>query len=506
MTSKVSVWILGDQLTPSHPALGVAEKDVGKRNLRVLMIKGKGHLQRLAYHKKKLVLILSAMRHYAEELKKDGYKVDLIDAENFTDGIQAHIEDHQPQKLYMMNASSFNGQQFQHSVAQQFGIDTEILPNAQFLCNRFNPLPDKKPDDRVRQETFYREMRQHFGILLDADGKPEGGQWNYDQKNRQPMPKGLDVPAVITFEPDSLTQGIMSVIENEYGSTGVVDGFNLAVDRRQALAAAEDFFEHRLCYFGTYEDAMSEEHIVLFHSMLSPYLNLGLLDPLELAHMAEQSYIEGKVELNNAEGFIRQVIGWREYMFWQYQRLMPDLAEENYWGAERPLPDFFWNAKTEMNCLQHVINRVLENGYLHHIERLMLLSNFFTLTGVNPQDVLKWFMCCFIDAYEWVMVPNVIGMGLYADGGKVGTKPYIASANYIHRMGDYCEDCRFNHRERIGQDACPFNFLYWHFLLTHEVVLRENPRMARMLYNLKYLDNAERESVIRASQKFLESL
>jgi deoxyribodipyrimidine photolyase-related protein len=235
--------------------------------------------------------------------------------------------------------------------------------------------------------------------------------------------------------------------------------------------------------------------------MLSPYLNLGLLDSLGLAKNAEELYQEGDVGINNVEGFIRQLVGWREYMYWQYQRLMPELAEGNYFDAHNPLPEFFWSGETEMNCLKHVIQRVLKDGYAHHIERLMLISNYCLLVGIEPNEVLDWFQSLFIDAYDWVMVPNVMGMGLYADGGWVGTKPYISSANYINKMGDYCQDRTFDHNKRTGEKACPFNFLYWNFLIKHEEKLRENHRMARMLYNLKHLDEDERHAVRKEAEK-----
>jgi deoxyribodipyrimidine photolyase-related protein len=270
--------------------------------------------------------------------------------------------------------------------------------------------------------------------------------------------------------------------------------------------AAEDFFTHRLPNFGTYEDAMRQRDAVIFHSKLAAYLNIGLLEPLALVKAAERSYLDGTVAINNVEGFIRQVIGWREYMYWQYHRLMPGLAKDNYWGYNSPLPGFFWHGDTELNCLSQVVKRVLTQGYAHHIERLMILSNFCLLAEVNPYAVYAWFSSAFIDAYEWVMVPNVFGMGLFADGGKIGTKPYIASANYINKMSDYCLACQFDKNKRTGEKACPFNFLYWNFLLNHQVKMQKNYRMARMLHNLKFLDDDEKTAVQVQAQRFVEDL
>jgi deoxyribodipyrimidine photolyase-related protein len=338
---------------------------------------------------------------------------------------------------------------------------------------------------------------------MDEDGKPTGGQWNYDKKNREAFDGSIEIPSLVSFEPDQITVDVIDEVLEKFPWTQRPEKFDLAVTHQESQKAADDFFAHRLKYFGTYEDAMTQADDVLFHSMLSPYLNLGLLDPLALAQRAQAMNRDGAVSLNNAEGFIRQVIGWREYMHWQYWRLMPELADANYFDAHRPLPEFFWTGETEMNCLNRALRRSLEDGYLHHIERLMLISNFCLLAGVAPQAVLDWFQSLFIDAYDWVMLPNVLGMSMFADGGMIGSKPYIASANYINKMSDYCQDCRYDHKARTGEDACPFNFLYWNFLLQHEELLRENPRMARMLYNLKYLDEEERDVVKESAKRFL---
>jgi deoxyribodipyrimidine photolyase-related protein len=496
----ITIWILGDQLTPDHPAINQL---YDHEHVRILMIESKACIGRLPFHPKKLVLLLSAMRHRGESLRKAGFSVDYRQGENMLRGLLEHCNEYQPERLITMRASSYQGYEFQLGLSKRLGVSVEILPNNQFLSNRFDPLPDIDLEDDVRQECFYRAMRRHWGLLMDSDRQPVGGVWNFDKQNRKPLPSEIDPPAAIRFDPDPLTGQVMDEIDQQHRGFGVLDGFNLAVTPAEAQRAADDFIENRLAYFGTYEDAMSKKHTLLYHSKLSPYLNLGLLDPLDLARRAEEAYREGRVTINNAEGFIRQVIGWREYMVWQYQRLMPKLAEANMFNAQHPLPEFFWSCETDMNCLRHVLIRVRKDGYAHHIERLMLLSNFCTLAGIAPKAVLDWFQSAFIDAYDWVMVTNVIGMGLHADGGRIGTKPYIASANYINKMGDYCKDCRYKHTKRTGGDACPFNFLYWRFLLQHEDSLRENPHMARMLHNLKYLGEEERERVRRAGKVFL---
>jgi deoxyribodipyrimidine photolyase-related protein len=355
-------------------------------------------------------------------------------------------------------------------------------------------------------EHFYRAMRRHFRLLIDEAGEPVGGQWNYDKLNRKRLPKGLTLPEIPRFPPDEITLKVMKEIEDSGEGFGKLTGFDLAVTREQAQAAFEDFLARRLANFGPYEDAMSRDHTTLFHSVLSPYLNLGLLDPLTLARAAEDRYHAKTSPVNSVEGFIRQIIGWREFIYWQYWRTMPDILMANFWGANRPIPDWFWHGKTEMNCLRHVLSRVLEQGYAHHIERLMVLANFCLLAGLDPIAVNDWFTLGFIDAYEWVMVPNVLGMGLNADGGIIATKPYIASANYINKMSDYCQSCGYNQKKRTGPQACPFNTLYWNFLIKKEELLRANPRLGRNVLGLRYLDDAERQAVIEQGEQFLENL
>jgi deoxyribodipyrimidine photolyase-related protein len=502
----LTVWILGDQLLSPHPALLSIEKQVPRQEIILLMVESREQAQRLPYHAKKLVLLFSAMRHYADGLRDAGYRVDYRAAANTTEAIFLHWQEYRPDRLVMMAASSVRGRRFQQSLAQNLGVETLIMPNSQFLSDIYDPLPDVAPGKPVRQETFYRGMRQQFKLLIDDYGQPVGGKWNYDQKNRQSLPKNLIPPEMIRFEPDALTKQVIDEVGQFDRLTGSAAGFDLAVTREGALRAVDDFLAHRLPNFGTYEDAMRQIDAVIFHSKLAVYLNLGLLTPLELVQAAERCFYDGTAEINNVEGFIRQVIGWREYMYWQYQRLMPGLAAENCWGSANPLPTFFWHGETRMNCLSQVIQRVLDAGYAHHIERLMLLSNFCLLADIDPDQVYDWFSSAFIDAYEWVMVPNVYGMGLYADGGQISTKPYIASANYINKMSDYCQVCSFDKNQRTGENACPFNFLYWYFLLKHQEKLRKNYRMARMLHNLKFLDGEEKSAVQDQAQRFLEDL
>jgi deoxyribodipyrimidine photolyase-related protein len=491
---RATIWILGDQLLPTHPALAAATA-VGAADVRVVMVESASRMARLPYHRKKLVLLLAAMRHYAALLRSQGYAVDYIQAPTALAGLRQHVAAHQPDCLFTMAAAEMRGRRFQQDrLAAALGVATTVLPNTQFLIGRDNLFPD--PQKRVVLETFYRAMRRRWGVLLTAQGEPEGGAWNFDADNRKPLPKGgLDAPPIMHFAPDAITQAVMDEVAARPGCVGAVQGFGLAVTHAQAQAAFAQFLDERLADFGPYEDAMTQRSATLFHALLSPYMNIGLLEPLAMAQAAAARYHAGQAPLGSVEGFVRQVIGWREYMYWQYWRLMPELATANSWAHTRPLPGFFWDGQTDMNCLRHVIGRVLADGYSHHIERLMVITNFCVLAGIAPAAVNAWFWACYVDAYDWVVTPNVIGMGLLADGGQIATKPYIASANYINKMSDYCAGCRFNHKARTGADACPYNVLYWNFLIEHEALLRSNPRFGPAVLGLRNLAAEERTVV-----------
>lgn len=493
-----SLWILGDQLHADHPGLGQAD--------RVVMVESAGRARRRPVHRRKLTLLLSAMRHRAAELEASGVEVDYRIVEGTMDGLAAHVDVHRPERIVTMEASEWAGSRLQASLGERLGVPVEVLPNTRMLTGRFDPFPDLEPTRPVVMERFYRKMRVHFGLLLDGAGEPEGGAWNFDSENRRPYPrKGLRPPPLPSFAPDEATRQVMARVESTPG-IGSVDGFDLAVTREQALEALDDFLTHRLEWFGPYEDVMSAEHGALYHSVLSPHLNLGLLDPLEACRAAEAAYREGRAPINSVEGFVRQIAGWREFVYWNYRRLMPELARMNDWDHHLPLPAFFWTGDTDLRCLSTVIRRVLDTGYSHHIERLMVLCNFAMLAGLDPGAVNEWFLSCYVDAYEWVVTPNVVGMGLNADGGIIATKPYVASARYIDRMSDFCPGCRYDPAKRTGDDACPFNALYWDFLARNEERLRANPRLGPAVLGLRHLDEDERRRVAESSARFRMSL
>ncbi|MFN2172396.1 MAG: cryptochrome/photolyase family protein [Candidatus Promineifilaceae bacterium] len=499
---KPSVWIPGDQLLADHPALSAVED---KDNVQVVIVESQRRIQKQPYQRKKLVLLLSAMRHFAEDLRHQGYVVDYVKADTFRTGLKKHINQNNSTGLITMAAATYEGRRFQKGLEKELEVPISILPNTQFLVGSYNPIPDPEPEKRYVMESFYREMRRHFGLLMDGK-EPAGGKWNFDAENRKKLPKNQKPPLPLPFSPDAITEEVITEVAAMPNGVGTVDGFDYAVTRTQALSALEDFLDHRLRLFGDYEDALTSQSHIVYHSLLSPYLNLGLLEPLELATAVEQAYDAGLVPLNSAEGFIRQIIGWREFMYWQYWRQMPGLMEKNSWDAQRELPSFVWTGETDMACLGFAIKRALNTGYNHHIERLMLLCNFFMLSGINPRKVNDWFLSLFVDAFEWVMPPNVIGMGLNADGGLTSIKPYIASANYINKMGDHCAACRYNPKQRLGEDACPFNALYWNFVLKHEDRLRSNPRTTRSVWGLRHFDPTEREHVRHQAAALLDSL
>jgi deoxyribodipyrimidine photolyase-related protein len=502
-----AVWILPDQLTDRHPALAAAEEAVGRERVRVVLIESERWLNRLPYHRKRQVLILSAGRHYAEELRERGYDVAVIRAEHALEGLLDLRKQTGFRKLWTMASSEHAVRRWQQErLSEELGVPVEVQPSTLFLVDQYDPCAGAPRTKRVVMESFYRSMRKHWGLLMEPDLSPTGGQWNYDAANRKPIPRGRTWPRRRGFEPDELTREVMREVDSAGHGVGSVEGFDLAVTRHDAETAFQEFLEERLADFGPYEDAMSAREGLLAHSMLSPYMNLGMLEPLAMARRAEAEYRQGKAPLNSVEGFIRQIVGWREYIYWQYHRQMPELARANGWQASRGMPRMFWDGETDMRCIRHVVGRLLRDGYTHHIERLMIICNFCMIAGVDPAAVADWFLTFYVDSHEWVVLPNVIGMGLNADGGMTATKPYISSAAYIKRMSDFCGGCRYRTDVRAGESACPFNTLYWNFLIEHEERLRANPRLGASVLGLRHLDAEERRVVQKSARAYLERL
>lgn len=488
----VGIWILGDQLWADQAALKSCEQP---DQVRVLFVESAQYVRQRRYHRQKLVLVWSAMRHFADKLRQAGWTVDYEIAEDFETPLKQWIRKQGIDELRIMEPSDRPFAKLIQNL--DLSCELTLVPNNHFLWSRKEFQDWAKTRKSLLMETFYREGRKRFQVLLEGDKEPTGGQWNFDKKNRKP-PKGeLNPPEPLEFEPDDITQDVMEwVSSQDFSSYGDLSSFRWAVTREQALEVLNGFIQVRLETFGPYQDAMVTGQYTMWHALLSPYLNLGLLHPLEVIHAVEQAYYDDDLPLNSVEGFIRQVLGWREYMHGIYHQVDEDYPERNWFGHKRSLPEFFWDAdKTDMNCLHQILKQIEQTSYAHHIQRLMVLSNFALIAGFSPQEVENWFHAVFIDAHDWVMQTNVIGMGLFADGGILASKPYAASANYINKMSDYCQSCSYSRTKRTGDNACPFNYFYWDFLSRHRNTLKSQGRMNLILANLDKMSSDELEQI-----------
>ncbi len=503
------IWILGDQLTLAHPALVALEQrhgpDQAHRQCRLLLIESSSVLAWRRYHRQKLVLVWSAMRHFAAELRAAGWSVDYVEAGSFAEALTGWIRDQGIRELQVMEPSE---RPFRQAIERlQLSVPLHWHPSNAFLWSREAFAAWAAPYKQLRMELFYREGRRRFGVLMEGDA-PLGGQWNYDHDNRKAPPRGLSGPESLLFEPDAITAAVIAKVERlhadleargEPGLPGRSQPFRWGVTRQQALAVLDHFISTRLDGFGPYQDAMVSGQPTLWHALLSPYLNLGLLGPLEVIQRLEQAGLERGAPLASLEGVIRQILGWREYTHSLYWWFGPDYPQRNHFKAEQPLPHWLENlGGSGMRCMDTVLGELEESGYAHHIQRLMVLANYGLIAGLDPQAFTAWFHRLFIDGFDWVMQTNVIGMGLFADGGLLASKPYAASGNYINRMSTYCKGCRYSPKQRSGPQACPFNALYWDFLARHQDTLRRNPRMALVIKQLDRLP-AEELAAIRAT-------
>ena len=495
------IWILGDQLSQKQAALERFKED--KIKTPVIFIESLDYARQRRYHAQKLVLVWSAMRHFAEELRAEGWPINYCITTDFQIPLSAWIEEHQIRELWIMTPTDLPFQKIIENLI--LPCKTEFIANNHFLWSKEAFQAWATNRKRLLLEDFYREGRKRFQILMD-EKKPIGDQWNFDKDNRKPPKKLPKTPNTLEFLPDQITESVLAKVQTLQTLTyGKLQPFRWAVTRSQALQVLEYFIQENLGYFGTYQDAMVTNEFTLWHSLISPYLNLGLLTPKEIIDLVESAYFEQDIPLNNVEGFIRQILGWREYMQGLYHFLGEDYSQHNWFCHDHELPDFYWDReKTEMNCLHQVLKQVEETGYAHHIQRLMILSNFALIVGVAPQAIEAWFHGAFIDAYDWVMQTNVLGMGQFADGGILASKPYASSANYIHKMSDYCGNCVYNQSDRVGEKACPFNFFYWDFLNRHYDKLKTSGRMNLMLGNLKRINESEMEEMQKLAKKWRE--
>jgi deoxyribodipyrimidine photolyase-related protein len=500
--------ILGDQL--SHNLSSLSGQD--KNSSILLMVEVDEETSYVAHHKSKLAYILSAMRHHANDLRAAGWRVDYVkldDAGNsgsFNSELARAIERHRFDVIRVTEASEWRVKAMLDSWADRFDVPVTVLPDSRFLASHTEFEGWAKDRKQLRMEFFYRDMRRKSGLLMDED-KPEGGQWNYDAENRKPAKCDMMMPKPLQFKPDAVTRDVIEMVEARFpDNIGRTEKFGFAVTRRDALEQQQHFLEHALPQFGDYQDALLTGEPFLWHSVLSPYINSGLLDPLALCLEVEARYRAGKVPLNAAEGFVRQIIGWREYVRGIYWLTGPEYVNRNDLGATRGLPSFYWTGETQMHCLSQAIGQTLDFAYAHHIQRLMITGNFALLAGVEPKKVHEWYLAVYADAYEWVELPNTLGMSQYADGGMLGSKPYAASGAYINRMSDYCGSCHFDVKQRTGPDACPFNALYWDFIARNEGKLRNNPRMAMPYKNWERMAEVDKIALRRQAGQFLETL
>ena len=494
------ILILGDQLSHRLSALEGADKD----NDLVVMAEVHSEASYTNHHKKKLVFVFSAMRHFADALEEDGWRVHYQryhpdnPAQSIEQVIAELAREYQPERVITTECGEWRLHEQISRWHKTLGIPVEIRPDTRFVCNIDEFARWAEGRKQLRMEFFYREMRKKTGLLMTSEGQPEGGQWNFDTDNRKKWAGKPPAPAPFREEPDAITTEVIELV-NEYFSEhfGTTGNFHYAVTAEQAQEALAHFVDFALPCFGDYQDAISDNEDWLFHSILSPYLNTGLLDPMEVCEEAVRAWHAGRAPLNAVEGFVRQIIGWREFVRGIYWLLMPGYARENRLGNSRELPWFYWTGDTKMRCMHKAINATARNAYAHHIQRLMITGNFALLAGVKPEAICDWYLAVYIDAFDWVELPNTLGMVMHADGGYLGSKPYAASGKYIQRMSDHCQNCHYRVQDATGDRACPFNSLYWHFIDRHREDFANNPRMT-MMYRNWDKQKPERREALRA--------
>ena len=506
--AKTLLLVLGDQLTLDRGALAQADRS----DTIILMAEVAAETTYVPHHKKKIALVLSAMRHFADQLQRGGWLVDYVklddpeNSESLAGELTKAVARHAPSRGVVTEPGEFRVKAHLSDWAETSGTGMEFVTDDRFVASQDEFANWAEGRKQLRMEYFYREMRRKTGLLMAGD-EPEGGKWNFDAENRKPAKADLFMPEPIWFEPDPVTEQVLELVERRFPDhIGQLRPFRYAVTRDQALLALDHFIEHGLPSFGDYQDAMLTGEPFLYHSLLSGYLNIGLLDPIEICRRVEDAYYCGRAPLNAAEGYIRQIIGWREYIRGIYWLKMPEYADSNFFNADRPLPEFYWTGETDMACLRAAIGQTIEHAYAHHIQRLMVTGNFAMLAGVRPQDVHEWYLAVYMDAYEWVEMPNTLGMSQFADGGLLGSKPYAASGNYISKMSDYCSGCRYDVKKKTGPDACPFNPLYWDFLVRNREKLGSNPRLGQVYRTWDRMAEEKKQDYLTSAETILAQI
>lgn len=500
--AKRLIVVLGDQLDIDSPVL----RDAEPKGDVIWMAEVAHESTKVWSHKARIALFLSTMRHHAALLRKKGLKLDYqaLDQhqhENFEDALRSALTKHQPQKVVMVEAGEHSVQQALVTACREGGVPLSSHQDTHFLTQEADFLAWAKGKKQWVMEYFYRYARKRSGYLMDGT-KPVDGQWNLDKQNRRSFGKQApgELPSVSGFAQDKITREVCRLVEERFPNhPGRLKHFDWPVTRQQALQALREFVEQRLKDYGPYQDAMWTGQPWLYHSRLSTALNLKLLNPREALDAVIEAFSEQRAPLNSTEGFVRQVLGWREYIRHLYWQSMPELLEQNALDAQQPLPAFYWSGATQMRCLQETLSQTLEYGYAHHIQRLMITGLFALLLGVNPRQLHEWYLAIYVDAVEWVEAPNTIGMSQFADNGKLASKPYAASGRYIQRMSNYCQHCRYDPAKFEGENACPYTVLYWDFLKRHAKRFARHPRTALQWRNLARLDKSTLKGIQRAA-------
>lgn len=499
--------LFGDQLDARYPeALGL-----DPRHDVILMMEVAEASRSPASGVARTAVFLTAMRRFAAQLRSEGWNVDYVvlgDPENthgFGTELARAIERHRPEAVRRIEAGSFHVDHATRNACETADTPLETTQDPHFFCTAHEFASWASGRKALTMEYFYREMRKQHGILMDGS-KPEGGAWNFDKENRKSFKGAPGAPPPPTFEPGDAGRSVIEDIRRHLPDLpGTIERWIWPVTRQQALDALEDFITHRLRFFGDYQDAMWTGEPTLYHSLLSVPLNLKLLDPREVVDAAARAHAKGLAPINAVEGFVRQILGWREFIRGVYFLEGPEYERRNALGHTGSLPEFYWTGQTDMRCMSESIRSVIELGYSHHIARLMVTGNFALLSGIDPAHVNDWYLGMFADGIEWVTAPNTVGMALHADGGIVGTKPYAASGKYIQRMSNYCAHCPHDVTRRSGEGACPFNVFYWDFLLRHEERFSANHRMRMVLKNLERIDAEERVQITVSARTLRQS-
>lgn len=498
------VLVLGDQLTPGLAALRQADKALDV----VVMAEVDAEATYVGHHPRKIALILAAMRKFAARLNKDGWTVAytrLEDAENagsIPGELLRRTEEYSAAEVIVTRPGEWR----LIDSLEDTPLTIRMLEDDRFIASHAEFEAWAKGRKQLRMEYFYREMRRRTGLLMQGDD-PAGGKWNFDHDNRKPARDDLFLPRPLRFQPDKTVCDVLDLVEVRFGGNfGTLRPFEMATDADEAEQVLDHFIRHALPDFGDYQDAMLADRPFLYHALISAYLNIGLLDPLAVCQRAEQAWKDGHAPINAVEGFIRQILGWREYVRGIYFMEGSGYVQRNALDHGRDLPAVYWGGETGMACMAQVVAQTRDTAYAHHIQRLMITGNFALLAGIDPFQVHEWYLAVYADAFEWVEAPNTIGMSQFADGGIIASKPYVSSGNYIDRMSDYCGSCRYSVKVKQGKDACPFNLLYWHFLTRHRERFASNPRMGPMFRTWDRMDEGKKTAILKDADAVLQRL